>query len=801
MPKKRMLACWLGIAALALTACGSGEKNGEPPVSGSACLLLTVAGKAQALPASFVVTFAIENGGALTLACPNSESGARAQCQADGALLNEAPASVEAVVKARFFKTQEITLTRGAACGTLALTPLPAFENVEGAYTTGFAEDSAAWELFASMAVATGAGEEETLAMKFYVDDLAGSPSVYFQNTRRHPLHYEFVHNVLKRAITESDYESQTYHGAGRKGMAGTLIAHPALRAKASATGGSESSPLTLEFFPSDDLTPAQALLAYRLVEERLGFAPLSGTTRRLFYLPAGDSFERALKDAAADFARQDALWLTRVELYGNLTEQLLNPGVAFGTLRQMGASELADAIVSYKDILLLPKLPLDLPLVGGTITEEMQTPLAHVNVAARARHTPNLSLAGAASDARIKPFLGKLVRFEVTATDFSIREATSAEAQAFWDSRKPANPVIPGSDLTAQGLPSFAELSFADSTKVGVKAANLAELHHSIPGNSPDGFAIPFSYYDTFLSTPLASDGLCEDADSDCLADGRTSALCRRVADFCLASQSQGLSLRGHRDRLLADATFAADTLFREAALAGLRYLIHHTKVSAEFASALDARVTSLFGPTTTVRLRSSTNSEDLPDFSGAGLYDSYSAGGADKDPASKVVRKVWASVWNWQAFEEREYWGIKHEAVYMGVAVHPAFGTELANGVIITRNLADPALSGYYVNVQVGEDSVTNPESGKMPEIFSIVPGVGGMQIVRQRYSDLSPSTPILSEEQVRSLYTLVSTVRSHFAPLYKTTPEALVLDIEFKLDRATDAIALKQVRPYAD
>ena len=60
--------------------------------------------------------------------------------------------------------------------------------------------------------------------------------------------------------------------------------------------------------------------------------------------------------------------------------------------------------------------------------------------------------------------------------------------------------------------------------------------------------------------------------------------------------------------------------------------------------------------------------------------------------DPASEEVRKVWASVWNWRAFEERAFWNIDHRAVRMGVAVHQAFPDEQVNGVMITRNIADP-------------------------------------------------------------------------------------------------------------
>ena len=72
----------------------------------------------------------------------------------------------------------------------------------------------------------------------------------------------------------------------------------------------------------------------------------------------------------------------------GGLRLQLLNQGVGYGTLRVMSPADLEAEPVSYQDIVVLTRLPNEAPLSGGTITEELQTPLAHVNVAARARGT-----------------------------------------------------------------------------------------------------------------------------------------------------------------------------------------------------------------------------------------------------------------------------------------------------------------------------------------------------------------------------------------------------------------------------
>jgi phosphoenolpyruvate synthase/pyruvate phosphate dikinase len=249
----------------------------------------------------------------------------------------------------------------------------------------------------------------------------------------------------------------------------------------------------------------------------------------------------------------------------------------------------------------------------------------------------------------------------------------------------------------------------------------------------------------------------------------------------------------------MIADPQFQADSTSREAALDGVRYHINHLSVDPEFAKLLNDRVAAVFGAKK-IRLRSSTNAEDLETFSGAGLYESVSAYATGDKVASAQVRKVWASVWNWRAFEERSYWNIDHHSVRMAVAVHQAFPEEAANGVLITQNIVDPIVAGMYVNVQKGEVSVTNPEGGALPEVFSIIPAPAGTQNVRRSYSTLSPSAPILTDAEIQNLFGAARKIQYHFAPLYRQDANALALDLEFKFHGTERALFIKQVRPYA-
>ena len=83
-----------------------------------------------------------------------------------------------------------------------------------------------------------------------------------------------------------------------------------------------------------------------------------------------------------------------------------------------------------------------------------------------------------------------------------------------------------------------------------------------------------------------------------------------------------------------------------------------------------------------TKVRCRSSTNNEDLPGFSGAGLYTSKTQH-LDEGHISKSVKQVYASMWNFRAYEERDFYRVDHFMAAMGLLCHPNFEEEQSNGV----------------------------------------------------------------------------------------------------------------------
>ncbi len=808
-PRGPGIVAMLALLPALLAACSAEAPDAPEPACGR--LVVTVTDPAGMPLSAFQVV--VDPGVGTPLAADCSGGGDRApgtDCQADAARV-EVPAasSYGLTVKALGYRTLRTTVApawgpavAGPSCGprsdapvAVALVALPALEATAD-YRTGF-DDAGGLDAFTALAFPAVDDLGPALVLKFFADWADGETRVWFQDTRKHPIHYDFVQRVLKRPVSRSQFEEDTYVREDRTQAAGSLIWRPDARL---SLGGREVRGLmTLEWFPSDHLTPAMVARVFLALQERMGFLPLSGGASRLAYLPPGSTQEAQALAAARDLAAAGVTWVSRDLLFAGVTEQRLNAAVSFGLLRRLTPQELVATPLSYTDVVLLTRLPNDLPLVGGTITEELQTPLAHVNVAARSRGTPNLALLDASEDPRVKPFLGKRVRFEVTAATFTLREATAQEVDDFWRQSLDRTPLVPEADLQRDGLPGFGDLGFADAVAVGVKAANLAQMRKVLPQNVPDGFAVPFRHYEAFVTTATTTLASCDGAADDCLEEARGAALCDRVRAFCRGpGAAAGETLRAHLDRLLADPDARTDSAYREVLLDAVRWQFCHLPLDPAFGTALDARVREVFGGTT-VRLRSSSNAEDLPDFSGAGLYDSVSATlDGDKPPSGRIC-KVWGSLWNWKAVEERSFWNVDQGAVRMGVAVHPAFPDEQANGVLITRNVVDPSLTGMYVNVQKGELSVTNPEDGAVPEVFVIIPGPAGTQVARLRFSSLSPGVPLLADAEVLALALAAGTVQEHFAPLYPDLPSPKAFDIEFKFHGPARDLVLKQVRPF--
>jgi hypothetical protein len=120
----------------------------------------------------------------------------------------------------------------------------------------------------------------------------------------------------------------------------------------------------------------------------------------------------------------------------------------------------------------------------------------------------------------------------------------------------------------------------------------------------------------------------------------------------------------------------------------------------------------------------------------------------------------------------------------------------------VAVTKNLVDPAWTGYYVNCQVGENLVTNPEANSVPEEFLIARLLGQTRYTIQYVSfsnQLPEGTYVLSTAQAELLADQMSRIHSRFAPLYGN-PAGFAMELEWKFD-ANGKLVIKQARPWVE
>jgi hypothetical protein len=614
-------------------------------------------------------------------------------------------------------------------------------------------------DLSALAAGRAGVGVEP---VEFLIDMAFGDDAVVFLNSANYDLHYTFVRHAIQglprldRCIpAERDEfnrgwvafsEENYYRVEGRRFLLGTLARH----------AGSGLS--TVEFSPGDVISAEQMQRAFFAVTRRLpdpeAWSVRPQTTDQIERIRAAEGRLPIVGPKAP---------------FRGVTFQSLTPAVAFGTLRYVAADQLRQTPLGPRDIVVTNEVPNDIPLIGGLVTEAFQTPLAHVNVLSRGRNTPNMALVDARHDPRLKPFFGRLVKLEVTGSSFHVSDAVPEEALAFWESRLPDSVLVPRLDASLRGIAALEEYGIDDIPRVGGKAAQLAEL----------------------LRVPL-----CTEAPVTVPERPFAIPLIHSLEHY----QASGALALLHE--LQQSPAFLADPIARAAGLGRVRSRVLARRVEPALLAEVHSAIRTRW-PNRAVRFRSSSNTEDLPGFSGAGLYTSEGVDAEDVPTgAERAILEVWASLWEQRAYDEREYSGVDQGSVAMAVLVHPAYRSERVNGVAISRDALQPTRGDrYYVNAQLGEALVTNPAPGIESDEFTYelyrFP-----RMVYHSHSSFSPDRGVISESEAGVLACNLYRIHEHFRPFLD--PERknswFAMDIEWKLMGEARTLAIKQARSYS-
>jgi hypothetical protein len=414
------------------------------------------------------------------------------------------------------------------------------------------------------------------------------------------------------------------------------------------------------------------------------------------------------------------------------------------------------------RDIVLYDALPNSLPRVGGIMTSVIQTPLSHVNLRAIQDNVPNAYIADPLSIDSISNLLGNYIYYKVENETFEIREATLDEVNAWYEDLRPTEPQIPVRDLSITDIKPLDSIEFAMSSAFGAKCSNVATMRSfGFPeGTIPDGFGIPFYYYHEFML----------------------------FNNFYEEAQV-----------MIDNPTFQNDINFRTERLKDFRRDIKDAPMPQWIMDDLQ-EMHDDFPEGTAVRCRSSTNNEDLPGFSGAGLYTSKTQH-LDEGHISKSIKQVYASMWNFRAYEERDFYRVDHFMAAMGVLCHPNFQEEKSNGVGISIDPIYDTQGTFYLNTQVGESLITNPDPNSVPEEILLYedPTQGGGYLVLRLSNLVNPGELVMDVEYLDQMREYLSVIHDEFEILYDVVDaEGFGMDIEYKVT-AQDQLAIKQARPW--
>jgi hypothetical protein len=590
---------------------------------------------------------------------------------------------------------------------------------------------------------------------------------LYFQNTNVFKIHYEFASSQLSggdrpMVTTLADFNETEYFAPERRFVLGSVTYYTGPKVWA------------LELAPYDTAAPEMIEELWNAVKQAAFFGP------NLVFHPTSEAVADSAKSLSAGIPIS-----TTDDIYAGIEYQPLNLGETVAKLRFVQSAALEETFVGFRDLVVLDKVPNDISVVAGMITQDFQTPLSHVNVLAQNRKTPNMGLRNATTNAQLLALDGKWVKLTVGAFEWSIVEATQADADAFWEANKPKKVVLPELDLTVTDLRNLETVTEqVEGKKVtrdaitkavkafGAKAANYSVLMHAANVPIKRAFAIPVFYYWQFM-------------------------------------QENGFQTRVQQ--LLVDTAFRDNPAEREAQLKALRDAIKAAPLNAEFVALLKAKLDAEY-PGETMRYRSSTNGEDLAGFPCAGCYDSHTGDPADwEGDMLYAIKQTWATVWSFRTFEEREYQGIDHLSLAMALLVHHNFPDEEANGVAVTANPYDPTgnAPGFYVNVQFGgEAEVVAPPPGVTSDSFIYQYSYPNSPIIYLTRSNLvAEGSTVLSVRQVRDLGVALEAIHNAFTEAYGPASGNTgwyAMDVEFKFDDEADpaagaALYIKQARPY--
>lgn len=565
---------------------------------------------------------------------------------------------------------------------------------------------------FDSLAVTYDSETPYALPHLLFVIDRRDKNRIYYVNTKRYAFHKDFVNGTYLSLERGREFFDNNYLKLNRRFILGTIAYQTPLRK------------WTFEFWEGDMIPADQITLVADLIASSF-FQPVAFKPNSLSQEERSASLPGLQRVLLSDIIREQDY-------------QALNLAKGIGRIHII--PKLDERVeIGFNEILVLDEVPLQLPPVAGVITTKPSTPLSHINLLAKGWGIPNAYIKNATE--LLKQHDGWWVSFETKRDSYSIKRADIDQLREYQRRLAGRQDLLkPRSDLSESRLLPLTQQRAKSAVAFGGKSANLGELMNArLPGIVvPNGFTIPFTYYDEFIKENKIDDAIFT---------------------------------------ALNDQRFVHDPVYRREQLVGLRRRIQGGQFDPNLRARILQRVARIF-PGKGLFVRSSSNSEDLPNFSGAGLYSTV-PNVKGEQALVEAIKTVWASLWNFEAYEARERAGVDHSKIFMAVLLQEGVNSE-SSGVMITADPFDRDNKGViYISAKRGL-GIKVVEGRRIAEQVLFKPGTNAIQILTRSDEDnlltfdenggvkevpITGARNVLTDDVIRRLFLAATAIKGVF------------------------------------
>ncbi|HEX8650527.1 MAG TPA: PEP/pyruvate-binding domain-containing protein [Pyrinomonadaceae bacterium] len=569
-----------------------------------------------------------------------------------------------------------------------------------------------------------------------FVIDRKDANKIYYVDTKRYAFHKDFVNGTYLSLERGEEFFQNNYLKPNRRFILGTIAYQTPIKR------------WTFEFWEGDLIPAEQIKLTYDAINKSF-FEAVAFKPNSLRQDEASAGIEGMRRVSQSEIAREQEY-------------QPLN--VARGVGRIHIVEKLDEHVeIGYNEILVLNEVPVQLPPVAGIITTKPSTPLSHINLLAKSWGVPNAYIKNAQE--LFRALDGRWIVLETKRDTYSIKPADNKVLDEYQKRITARTDLMtPRFDLSVKTMARLSEQTAKAVTSYGAKSANLGEVMKArLKGIVvPEGFTIPFYYYDQFIKENKLEEQIIE---------------------------------------MLEDQRFVHDPAYRRERLSAMRERITQGQVNEQLRAEVLRRANAEFAGKG-LFVRSSTNSEDLPNFNGAGLYTTIPNVKGNKE-LIEAIKAVWASVWNFEAYEARERAGIIHTKVFMAVLIQEGINSESSGVMITTDPFNRDDQDAIYISAKRGL-GIKVVEGKKIAEQIIFRPKADAVQVLTRSEEDslltfderggvreipITGERAVLKDEVVRNLVRAAQEVER----LFNGRPQ----DIEWAYMRGQ--IYILQSRPF--